>query len=262
MDDFEFENERAWYVVQSYSGMEQAAKRNLERRIVSMNMQDYIFRVLIPETTRYEKKKNGEMKEIVEKVFPGYIFVDMIVTDESWFVVRNTPMVTGFLGSSGGGAKPVPLPNEEIIPILRTCGITVEFNIDFKVGDQVRVKASATTYATGQIIASFVKNSTYEIIRVNGNQLLLSKIVSWMNEVDVEKVSADNQISVATDSSFLVEIICDELNIRQKADFNSKVVGTVKRGEVYTILQEENGLGKLKSGVGYISLNSKYVKRK
>ena len=132
----------------------------------------------------------------------------------------------------------------------------------FKVGDQVRVKASATTYATGQIIASFVKNSTYEIIRVNGNQLLLSKIVSWMNEVDVEKVSADNQISVATDSSFLVEIICDELNIRQKADFNSKVVGTVKRGEVYTILQEENGLGKLKSGVGYISLNSKYVKRK
>ena len=139
MDDFEFENERAWYVVQSYSGMEQAAKRNLERRIVSMNMQDYIFRVLIPETTRYEKKKNGEMKEIVEKVFPGYIFVDMIVTDESWFVVRNTPMVTGFLGSSGGGAKPVPLPNEEIIPILRTCGITVEFNIDFIVGDQVNV---------------------------------------------------------------------------------------------------------------------------
>ena len=140
------------------------------------------------------------------------------------------------------------------IPVISSSG--------FKVGDQVRVKASATTYATGQIIASFVKNSTYEIIRVNGNQLLLSKIVSWMNEVDVEKVSADNQISVATDSSFLVEIICDELNIRQKADFNSKVVGTVKRGEVYTILQEENGLGKLKSGVGYISLNSKYVKRK
>ena len=140
--------------------------------------------------------------------------------------------------------------------------IPVTSSSGFKVGDQVRVKASATTYATGQIIASFVKNSTYEIIRVNGNQLLLSKIVSWMNEVDVEKVSADNQISVATDSSFLVEIICDELNIRQKADFNSKVVGTVKRGEVYTILQEENGLGKLKSGVGYISLNSKYVKRK
>lgn len=139
MDNYDFENERAWYVVQSYSGMEQAAKRNLERRIVSLNMQDYIFRVLIPETVRYEKKKNGEMKEIVEKVYPGYIFVDMIVTDESWFVVRNTPMVTGFLGSSGGGAKPVPLPNEEIIPILRSCGITIEYNIDFKVGDNVNI---------------------------------------------------------------------------------------------------------------------------
>ena len=139
MNDFSYENERAWYVVQSYSGMEQAAKRNLERRIESMNMKDYIFRVLIPETIRYEKKKNGEMKEVVEKVYPGYIFVDMIVTDESWFVVRNTPMVTGFLGSSGGGAKPVPLPNEEIIPILRECGVEIEINIDFKVGDSVNV---------------------------------------------------------------------------------------------------------------------------
>lgn len=139
--DNSFENERAWYVVQSYSGMEQAAKRNLERRIVSLNMEDYIFRVLIPETTRFEKKKNGELKEVVEKVYPGYIFVDMIVTDESWFVVRNTPMVTGFLGSSGGGAKPVPLPPEEIIPILRDCGIEIEYNLEFKVGDQVNVVA-------------------------------------------------------------------------------------------------------------------------
>ena len=131
----------------------------------------------------------------------------------------------------------------------------------FKVGDQVKVKATATTYATGQTIASFVKGSIYEVIRVNGNQLLLSKIISWVNEIDVEKVN-ESHTEVATDPSFLVEIICDELNIRQKADFNSKVVGTVKRGEVYTIIKEENGLGKLKSGVGYISLNTKYVKRK
>lgn len=131
----------------------------------------------------------------------------------------------------------------------------------FKVGDQVKVKASATTYATGQTIVSFVKGSTYEVIRVNGNQLLLSKIISWVREEDVERVNEGNT-GVATESSFLVEIICDELNIRQKADFNSKVVGTVKRGEVYTIIKEENGLGKLKSGVGYISLNTKYVKIK
>ena len=134
-----YENERAWYIIQSYSGMENAAKTNLERRIKSMNMEEYIFRVLIPENIRHEKKKNGELKEVVEKQFPGYIFVDMIVTDESWFVVRNTPMVTGFLGSSGGGAKPVPLTNEEMLPILKSCGMTLELEAEFKVGDKVRV---------------------------------------------------------------------------------------------------------------------------
>lgn len=135
----DFENMRAWYVVQTYSGMEYAAKRNLDRRIVSMNMEDYIFQVLIPEEKRYEKKKNGELKEIVERIYPGYLFVDMIVTDDSWWVVRNTPMVSGFLGSSGGGAKPVPLPNDEIIPILKQCGLKLEISVDFKVGDVVNV---------------------------------------------------------------------------------------------------------------------------
>ena len=131
---------------------------------------------------------------------------------------------------------------------------------DFKVGEKVRVKESATQYATGQALAWFVKGSIYEVTKVAGDKLLLSDIISWVWIDDVEQVSANTV--VATNQSFLVEIICDELNIRQKADFNSKVVGTVKRGEVYTILQEENGLGKLKSGAGYISLNSKYVKRK
>lgn len=132
-------SERAWYIIQSYSGMEYAAKRNLERRIHSMGMEEYIFNVLIPEKTHTEKKKNGELKVVTEKIFPGYIFVDMIVTDESWFVVRNTPMVTGFLGSSGGGAKPVPLTNDEIIPILKECGISIEIEINFKVGDTVTI---------------------------------------------------------------------------------------------------------------------------
>lgn len=135
----DFENMRAWYVVQTYSGMEYAAKRNLDRRIVSMNMENYIFQVLIPEEKRYEKKKNGELKEIVERIYPGYLFVDMIVTDDSWWVVRNTPMVSGFLGSSGGGAKPVPLPNDEIIPILKQCGLKLKIQVDFKVGDVVNV---------------------------------------------------------------------------------------------------------------------------
>ena len=96
--------------------------------------------------------------------------------------------------------------------------------------------------------------------KVDGNKLLLSDITSWVWDYDVERVGSTTQSN--SDNSFLVEIICDELNIRQKADFDSKVVGTVKKGEVYTIIEEENGLGKLKSGAGYISLNSKYVKRK
>lgn len=128
------------------------------------------------------------------------------------------------------------------------------------VGDKVKVKTTATHYATGQSMASFVKGSAYEVTKVDGNKLLLSDIVSWVWDYDVDKVESTTQSS--SDNSVLVEIVCDELNIRQQADFNSKVVGTVKRGEVFTIVEEKNGLGKLKSGVGYISMNQKYVRRK
>ena len=128
------------------------------------------------------------------------------------------------------------------------------------VGDKVKVKTTATHYATGQSMASFVKGSTYEVTRIDGNKLLLSDIVSWVWDYDVDKVGSTTQSN--SDNSVLVEIVCDELNIRQQADFNSKVVGTVKRGEVFTIVEEKNGLGKLKSGAGYISMNAKYVRRK
>ena len=114
------------------------------------------------------------------------------------------------------------------------------------VGDKVKVKTTATHYVTGQSMASFVKGSTYEVTRIDGNKLLLSDIVSWVWDYDVDKVGSTTQSS--SDNSFLVEIICDELNIRQQADFDSKVVGTVKKGEVFTIIEEKNGLGKLKSG--------------
>lgn len=128
------------------------------------------------------------------------------------------------------------------------------------VGDKVKVKTTATHYATGQSMASFVKGSTYEVTRIDGNKLLLSDIVSWVWDYDVDKDGSTTQSN--SDNSVVVEIVCDELNIRQQADFNSKVVGTVKRGEVFTIVEEKNGLGKLKSGVGYISMNTKYVRRK
>ena len=136
--------------------------------------------------------------------------------------------------------------------------ITTE-NEKYSVGDKVKVLQSAQKYATGETIKSFVKGSTYEVVRIKEDKLLLSKITSWVYANDVEKVSEDKY---STDNSFLVEIICDELNIRKKADFNSKVVGNVKRGEVYTIIKEENGLGKLKSGIGYISMNPNYIKKK
>lgn len=128
------------------------------------------------------------------------------------------------------------------------------------VGDKVKVKTTATHYATGQSMASFVKGSTYEVTRIEENKLLLSDIVSWVWDYDVDKVGSTTQSN--SDNSVLVEIVCDELNIRQQADFNSKVVGTVKKGEVFTIVEEKNGLGKLKSGAGYISMNQKYVRRK
>ena len=131
--------ERAWYVVQTYSGMENAVQRNIVNRADSMNMQDVIFNVLVPEVTEIEKKKNGDLKEVKVKPYPGYVFIDMIVTDESWFMVRNTPMVTGFLGS--GGAKPVPLHDDEVAPILKMCGISLAKTFAGKVGDTVRITA-------------------------------------------------------------------------------------------------------------------------
>jgi transcriptional antiterminator NusG len=130
---------RRWYVVQTYSGFENSVKINLERRIESMQMEDRIFQVMIPEELKIEKKADGTTKEKMVKVFPGYVFLEMEVTDDSWFVVRNTPGVTGFLGSSGGGTKPVPLPDDEINPILKKCGLMEAPKIDVEIGEKVRV---------------------------------------------------------------------------------------------------------------------------
>ncbi len=131
--------ERRWYIVQTYSGFENSVKLNLERRIESMQMEDKIFQVMIPEELKVEKKADGTIKEKMVKTFPGYVFLEMEVTDDSWFVVRNTPGVTGFLGSSGGGTKPVPLPDEEINPILKKCGLMEVPSIDVEIGEKVRV---------------------------------------------------------------------------------------------------------------------------
>ena len=133
------EPERRWYIVQTYSGYENSVKLNLERRIESMQMEDLIFQVMIPEEIRQERKADGTIKEKLVKIFPGYVFIELVVTDDSWFVVRNTPGVTGFLGSSGGGTKPVPLPEEEINPILKKCGLMEIPKLDIEIGEKVKV---------------------------------------------------------------------------------------------------------------------------
>ena len=133
------ENEKLWYVVNTYSGHETKVKEKLEAKIESMGMQDYIYRIVIPETTEVEVK-DGVNKEKVKKMFPGYILVEMIMSDEAWYIVRNTPGVTGFIGSSGKGAKPTPLLPQEIDRILVNMGMSrVNVENDLKVGDSVSI---------------------------------------------------------------------------------------------------------------------------
>jgi len=145
----ENKDKKRWYIIQTYSGFEDSVERDLKKRIETMEMQDYIFNVLIPTETVVETKADGSKKEKVKKMFPGYIFVEMIVTDESWFIVRNTPKVTGFLGSSGGGTKPVPLPPEEVANVFRKAGIVPEVKLDFEIGDMVEIMTGSFA---GQIV--------------------------------------------------------------------------------------------------------------
>lgn len=131
--------EKEWYVVNTYSGHEYKVKEKLESKIESMGLQDNIFRIVIPETTEVEVK-NGVKKEKQKKMFPGYILVEMKMSDESWYIVRNTPGVTGFIGSSGKGAKPTPLLPQEIDRILADMGMSrVETPKDLAVGTKVKI---------------------------------------------------------------------------------------------------------------------------
>lgn len=141
-----------WYIIQTYSGYENAVKLDLERRVESMGMSDFIYRVIVPEETVIEKKADGKEKEKVKQLFPGYVFVEMIVTDESWFVVRNTPRVTGFLGSSGGGTKPVPLAPDEINQILLKVGIMSKPTYDHLLGKMVEIVEGAMKGMKGKVV--------------------------------------------------------------------------------------------------------------
>ncbi len=126
--------DRNWYAIHTYAGYENAVLRNLKQRIESLGMEDRIFNVIVP-TEKKIKIKAGKRVEEEEKIYPGYILVDMVVTDDSWYVVRNTPRVTGFVGS---GVTPVPLDKKEVEELFRRMGSeTVKHTIDLVPGDAI-----------------------------------------------------------------------------------------------------------------------------
>ena len=133
------ENVKEWFVVNTYAGHENRVKDNLQRRVETMGIEDNLFRILVAEEPEIEIR-NGKRVEKMKNLFPGYLFVEMIMTDEAWYIVRNTPGVTGFIGSSGGGAKPFPVSPEEIDSILRRIGLSdTKVVVDFVVGDRVKI---------------------------------------------------------------------------------------------------------------------------
>lgn len=128
---------RRWYAIHTYSGYEENVASSLRQRIDALGMQTHIFNVLVPKEKKI-KIKNGKRRVVEEKIFPGYVLVDMNVTDDSWYVVRNTPNVTGFIGT---GTSPSPLSNEEVDSIMKRIGTTEEpqVTIDLQAGMAVRI---------------------------------------------------------------------------------------------------------------------------
>jgi len=127
---------RRWYAIHTYSGYEENVAHNLKQRIESMDMGDKIFAILIPKEKKI-KIKNGKRKVVEEKIFPGYVLVEMIVTDDSWYVVRNTPNVTGFIGT---GTIPTPVADEEIKSLQKRMGVDEpEYKIDVEVNSAVKI---------------------------------------------------------------------------------------------------------------------------
>lgn len=143
--------EKQWYVLHTYSGYENKVKMNLDSRKESMGMQDYIFRTVVPEQEEHEVK-NGKDKVKMDKTFPGYVLVEMIMTDQAWYIVRNTPGVTGFVGSHGQGSKPTPLLPDEVDLVLKRIGMSSRHeDLDVNIGDTVKIVDGAFTGLDGKV---------------------------------------------------------------------------------------------------------------
>lgn len=158
---------RRWYIVTTYSGYENSVMEDLIRRRETLNMQDQICQVLVPEETIEVTDKKGKKKTKVNKLYPGYVFVEMNVEgqmdDQLWFNVRNTPKVTGFLGSSGSGTKPIPVPVAEMDDILRRLGMATKPKIDISVGDKVELTGSFNGTIT-EVIAVNTEKETVTVL--------------------------------------------------------------------------------------------------
>lgn len=140
--------ERSWYVIHTYSGYEEQVASALKQRIDTLGMQDRIFDVTVPKEKQIEIK-NGKRKIVEKRIFPGYVMVDMIVTDDSWYVVRNTPNVTGFIGF---GVRPTPMSVEEINRIKKRMGVEdPKYKVDFMLGDLVRINDGALKGFEGKV---------------------------------------------------------------------------------------------------------------
>ena len=155
---------RQWYVVNTYSGHENKVKENILKRVESMGIQDCLFNVVIPEHVETEIK-DGKKVNVVKNMFPGYVLVEMIMTDEAWYVVRNTSGVTGFIGSSGGGAKPFPLAKHEVEPILQNMGIKMtNIEVDFDVNDEVDIINGPFFGKTGRVDSIDKDHGTVKVL--------------------------------------------------------------------------------------------------
>lgn len=154
--------QKLWYIVQTYSGKENSVRDNLLSRIKSLDQEESIFRVICPDIT-IETQKDGVTVEKVEKQFPGYVFVEMIDNDESWWVVRNTPGVTGFLGSSGKKARPIPVPQEEMDKILIQENLNVSA-INYAVGDEITIVKGTFKDRIGVVESIDEKNNKVTVL--------------------------------------------------------------------------------------------------
>ena len=140
--------EKRWYVIHTYSGYENKVSANLERKVHSLGMENEIFRIVIPMENEVEIK-DGKKRSVQRKVFPGYVLVEMIVNDRSWYAVRNTPGVTGFVGS---GSKPIPLTDDEVRQIMRSMGVEESRpKIDFQLHQLVRLKTGPFADCLGKV---------------------------------------------------------------------------------------------------------------